>query len=268
MVKVREDMTGWVMTEHGVPNSRLKVIKQVEDYVSPTGQHQARWLCECSCKEHNKVTVTSNKLKRGDVMSCGCMSKEKSSQRWKDRHLTNAYDLSGDYGIGWTSNTNKEFYFDLEDYDKIKDIYWHEHFNKSYSILVGRDITTGKNVKMHILLGYRGYDHIDRNALNNKKDNFRQATKQENARNHSLAKNNTSGFIGVSWDKQCLKWSAYIIINKKHKRIGRFEDKNDAIVARLEAELKYFGAEFAPQRHLFEEYGITTNPPLDNTKLM
>ena len=32
---------------------------------------------------------------------------------------------------------------------------------------------------------------------------------------------------------------------------------DDAIVARLQAELKYFGAEFAPKRHIFEEYNIT-----------
>ena len=31
---------------------------------------------------------------------------------------SNIYDLSGEYGVGWTSNTNEEFYFDLEDYDK------------------------------------------------------------------------------------------------------------------------------------------------------
>lgn len=27
------DMTGWVMKEHGVPDSRLSVIKEVELYV-------------------------------------------------------------------------------------------------------------------------------------------------------------------------------------------------------------------------------------------
>ena len=37
LVKVKEDMSGWIMSEHGVPDSRLKVIKQVEDYVYPSG---------------------------------------------------------------------------------------------------------------------------------------------------------------------------------------------------------------------------------------
>ena len=35
-----------------------------------------------------------------------------------------------------------------------------------------------------------------------------------------------------------------------------FKTKEVAIISRLKAELKYFGKEFAPQRHLFEEYGI------------
>ena len=42
------------------------------------------------------------------------------------RRKTNRYDLSGDVGIGWTSNTNRQFYFDLNDYELIKDYSWHE----------------------------------------------------------------------------------------------------------------------------------------------
>lgn len=43
MVKVKEDMTGWNMSEHGFPNSRITVLEQAEDYVSPKGLHYARW---------------------------------------------------------------------------------------------------------------------------------------------------------------------------------------------------------------------------------
>lgn len=37
--------------------------------------------------------------------------------------------------------------------------------------------------------------------------------------------------------------------------LGSFSDKEDAIKARLQAEAKYF-KKFAPQRHLFKQYGI------------
>ena len=51
---------------------------------------------------------------------------------------------------------------------------------------------------------------------------------------------------------------ARIVLNKKDIYLGRYSNKEDAIKARLEAEIKYFG-EFAPQRHLFEQYGININ---------
>jgi hypothetical protein len=109
---------------------------------------------------------------------------------------------------------------------------------------------------MHAYLGYKNYDHIDRNALNNCKSNFRKATVAENARNHSLRKDNKSGFSGVYWEKESNKWLAYIRDNGKMKKLGRFANKIDAIKARLQAEVRYYGTDFAPQRHLFEEYGI------------
>ena len=37
MVKVRIDMTGWNMWEHGVPDSKLTVLYQVEDHVTKGG---------------------------------------------------------------------------------------------------------------------------------------------------------------------------------------------------------------------------------------
>ena len=49
MVNVKIDMTGWVMSEHGVPDSRLTVLKQAEDFIQPNGKHRAMWECKCSC---------------------------------------------------------------------------------------------------------------------------------------------------------------------------------------------------------------------------
>lgn len=79
MVNVKEDMTGWEMCEHGVPDSRLTVIKQTEDYIEKSGKHRARWMCECSCKEKNIVAVIGRHLRKGLVKSCGCLKREKAS---------------------------------------------------------------------------------------------------------------------------------------------------------------------------------------------
>lgn len=256
MVRVKEDMTGWNICEHGVPNSRLKVIKRVEDYIRPNGRREAQWLCQCNCDEHNFVTVIGSRLtsKTRPTLSCGCLAKEIASKRLKKY---NRYDLSGDYGIGWTSNTNKEFYFDLEDYDKIKDYCWFEQSHTcGYCSLETRNPTTGKLMRMHVFLGLKWHDHIDRNPFNNRKINLRPATTQENNRNRSLDKRNTSGFTGVRWNKKLQKWIADIKIEFKTTHLGVFQNKEDAVKARLNAEAKYYG-EFAPQRHLFEGYGIT-----------
>lgn len=265
MVRVREDMTGWKMWEHGVPESRLIVIEQVEDYIDPSGVHCARWRCKCNCGNTKDVFVVGRNLRSGNTLSCGCKNSESSAETWRKHieqikaslHKKNDVDLSGDYGVGWTFNTNARFYFDLEDYDKIKDYCWVESVTQSgYHALVAHiSETNNKTVRMSDLLGFKTCDHINRNPLDNRKANFRAATHQENIRNSSRPKNNTSGFVGVSLDRKTNKWKAYITIDYKQKALGLFADKADAIKARFEAENKYFG-EFAPQKHLFEEYGI------------
>jgi hypothetical protein len=116
-------------------------------------------------------------------------------------------------------------------------------------------------VKMHWLLVDKHYDHADRNPLNNRKSNLRPATAQENARNHNKQKNNSSGVTGVYWHKSKRVWTATIVINKKKIYLGSSIDKEKAIKIRLQAEAQYFKA-FAPQKHLFEEYGIDTEEPL------
>lgn len=109
---------------------------------------------------------------------------------------------------------------------------------------------------MHkLIVNYHICDHINRNPFDNRKNNLRAAEHRENDRNRSLLSSNTSGVTGVSWDKYRQKWRAYIKVDDNWMQLGRFMDKDDAIRARLEAEAKYFG-EFAPQRHLYEQYEI------------
>ena len=83
--------------------------------------------------------------------------------------------------------------------------------------------------------------------------------------NRSLNRNNTSGITGVNWDKSVSRWKAHIGINNKYINLGSFIIKYDAIICRLQAEAKYYG-EFAPQRHLFQEYGITLQSDCEDEK--
>lgn len=89
-------------------------------------------------------------------------------------------------------------------------------------------------------------DHINRNRLDNRKENIRLASRFENARNMGIRKNNSTGVIGVYFDKRRSSWYSQIHIEGKTIHLGCFADKEDAIIARMLAEEEYFGA-FAPQ---------------------
>lgn len=82
------DMTGWVMYEHGVSDSRLTVIKRVDDYIRPDGYHTSQWLCECSCKNHNHIITTGEAIRSGHTLSCGCLNKERASSALIKRRTT------------------------------------------------------------------------------------------------------------------------------------------------------------------------------------
>lgn len=114
----------------------------------------------------------------------------------------------------------------------------------------------GKTTSMHQFLGCKNWDHADRNEMNNRRCNLRPCTVQENRRNKSTQTNNTSGVSGVSWRKDREVWRAYITVeDRKQIHLGAFKNKEDAIRARLNAENEMF-KEFAPQKDLFELYGI------------
>ena len=84
-------------------------------------------------------------------------------------------------------------------------------------------------------------DHVDRNSKNNHISNLRWATYVENSQNASIKSSNTSGIAGISWYKKTNKWHARIQVNGVQKHLGYFENKDDAITARTNAEILYFG---------------------------
>ncbi len=238
------------MAEHGIQNSRWTVIEY---------KGNGTWLCECSCKKHTRKNVKGTTLRNGHSMSCGCITSENTIQRNKDKHKTNQYDLSGEYGIGYCSNTGTPFYFDLEDYDLIKDYCWCECVDdKNYHSLEAYNCKTKKSIRMHHLFDMKGCDHKDRNPLNNRRENLRKCTRNQNAINKAPQVTNTSGISGVTWCKSFNKWRARVTVDGTRVSLGLFTNKDEAVVARLKAEQKYYG-EFAPQQHLYEQYGITTN---------
>lgn len=218
---------------------RLVVINRAEDYISPKGKHFVRWLCKCDCG--NTTTVRGDLLKRGKTESCGCLQKEAVDRINKEINKKyNKYDLSGEYGIGYTSK-GEEFYFDLDDYDKIKDYCW---FNTKGYICARCD---NKRTLMHRFVtncpDNMVVDHIggEKTRSDNRKQNLRICTISQNNMNRKMTNRNTSGVVGVVWDKNKKKWEAIIRINKKQIHLGLFDNFEDAVATRKQAEEKYFG---------------------------
>lgn len=143
---------------------------------------------------------------------------------------------------------DKQCLVDKEDYDMLVKYRWsygthgyaHSRINKHKPLqLMHRLILNIKDRNVIV-------DHIDGNKLNNKKENLRICSRAENIRHRSnLTKTNKSGKVGVCFSKKNQKWKAYIQINKKMKTLGSFNNIEDAIKVRIEAEKKYFG-EFSP----------------------
>ncbi len=87
-----------------------------------------------------------------------------------------------------------------------------------------------------------GYiDHINGNSLDNRIENLRKATHQENLFNRGANKNNTTGFKGVRRTKCGKRYWAEIKINRKSKYLGTFESATLAHQAYCVAAASLFG---------------------------
>ncbi len=84
-------------------------------------------------------------------------------------------------------------------------------------------------------------DHINNDGKDNRVQNLRWSSHQENCFNRGMYSLNTSGTKGVSFHKKSNKWQAVISVNGKQKHLGTFTNKEDAIKTRYEEAVKQFG---------------------------
>lgn len=215
---------------------RLKVIRKSS--VRKNGK--IYWYCQCECG--NYKDVQQQYLLNGRIKSCGCYASDKTIEfNKKTKKKYNTYDLTGEYGIGYTSK-GEEFYFDLEDYNLIKDYCW--NINKYGYVYANYN---KKIIRMHrIIMNIDDplieIDHIDcHKKHDNRKINLRYANDTINNINKDLYSNNTSGVTGVYWNKNINKWCPAIRLNNKLTYLGSYNNFDDAVQARKEAEEKYFG---------------------------
>ena len=137
---------------------------------------------------------------------------------------------------------------DLDDWERLKEYAWHCGKSGGYAATNMTINHKHKIVKFHqIVMGQKkGYlvDHINRNPLDNRKENLRFVTHTANLVNSKTPATSTSGYKGVSWRKDSNKWRAHISISGKTINLGCYEKLEDAVEARKRAEEKYFNPLF------------------------
>ncbi len=151
-------------------------------------------------------------------------------------------EIKEDYVIIYT-NKNEPIYIDIEDIKEVIKYKWVNDGNGYAQATI-----KNKRIRMHRYImqlhykniGRKNIDHINHNTLDNRKSNLRICNTNQNNENRKLQRNNTSKITGVYWHSQNNNWIAKININGKSKHLGSFNNKEDAIKCRLEAENKYY----------------------------
>lgn len=125
------------------------------------------------------------------------------------------------------------------DFEYLNQFNW---YKKDYAVRNEKE----KHISLHRIVAERAgldtsneIDHIDRNKMNNCRDNLRSATNRQQGNNKSKYCNNASGYTGVYWKKQRNKW--YVKIKSKCKNIhgGYFTDITKAAMAAASLKLLY-----------------------------
>jgi len=142
---------------------------------------------------------------------------------------------------------NIKFIIDIEDYDKFVKGYSFSLHPKGYVHYSSTKDGLNNKRLSRIIMGEpdgKDVDHKNTDKLDNRRENLRIATNQQNQYNKNKYKTNTSGFKGVTFNKKAQKFRAQIKIDGKNKHLGCFATAVGAHEAYKRAAIQHNG-EFA-----------------------
>jgi len=170
-----------------------------------------------------------------------------------DFSVSAAYEAMEKYAAQFRTirtTTGEEIIYDEEDYWILR--------NNNLFLDSNRNIvmtTYNASVSNHtgipiakIILGLKGKSIIrykDKNPLNLKKENLETISFQKAHFKNKIPKNNTSGYKGVSWNKNAKAYGVSIKVEGRKKHLGYVRDVHEAALLYNEAAKKYYGEEYA-----------------------
>ena len=222
--------------------------------IEPTGSKNRGdyvWLCRCECG--NIVELPATRLLRGNTSSCGCLQKQSRKETLKKANKnfagTNLAQVvkdklrAEDTASGYVGVAPKR--------DK-----WHAYINyKGVRYNLGTywniedAVKARARAKQLVIEDAQGlinfYDEIHKNDPKSydrktfESPQFPQAPWVEKSKDpvsYTKRIDNSSGYTGVYYVRKSGKWEARISYKKTRYILGYFDNKDDAIAARLKAE--------------------------------
>lgn len=143
-----------------------------------------------------------------------------------------------------TSKTYGEYttIIDIEDIEKVNKYTWGLCFSKKLLYVRGKQKINGvwKNINLHRFLmdcpDGMVIDHLDRNTLNNRKNNIRVCTNLENQQNKGIYQRSLNKLKGAYYRTDGDYWYSTLVMNKKHIWLGVFKTELEAHTAYVKAK--------------------------------
>lgn len=129
---------------------------------------------------------------------------------------------------------------DDSDYAELSKHKWCASKNPNGDFYATRNVKI--NGKLHTIFMHREIlgleygdprhsNHKNHQTLDNRRDNIRICTRNQNQMNQKPRQNTTSKYKGVSWVKQREEWQAQVRVNGKSIHLGYYDDEEMAAMA-------------------------------------
>ena len=143
-------------------------------------------------------------------------------------------------------NLRGSIIIDTNDLPLVRDYQWHVE-NSRKDLQYGQTNTNGKlptkTIRIHRLLipDVEQIDHINHNGLDNRRCNLRACNNRENNCNKNFSLNPRSGYTGIRYNEKAGSYYVRIMVHKKEVSLGHYKFLEEALEARKQGELRYFG---------------------------